>query len=84
MLDDHGVFKLSAYAISLSVDRHESLKLEGTAPPNFRQSGSLELRTSNIRACTMGPNAAKACRSLAGGLPLGPSNKFFRWLEKFI
>jgi hypothetical protein len=28
------VFKLSAFAISLSVDRHESLKLEGNLPPN--------------------------------------------------
>jgi hypothetical protein len=67
MLDDHGVFKLSAYAISLSVDRHESLKLEGNLPPNPRQSGLLGLRTSNICACKTPPYAAKVCRWLAFG-----------------
>jgi hypothetical protein len=50
MCDGHGVFKLSALAISLSVDRHESLELEealASIPRHFDQFGIGE---SNIYA----------------------------------
>jgi hypothetical protein len=62
MCDGHGVFKLSALAISLSVDRHESLELEEAKTSSSRHFDRFGIGSSKICACTSGLFAASLGR----------------------